>query len=98
MKIHGSKIIRNKYLIAFIIFLLIVLFFNDNNLLERFTLSDKKQDLNSQIDFYEQEIDESNRKLEELKTNSENLEKFAREEYFMKKDNEDIYIIVEEEK
>lgn len=97
MKIHWGKIIRNKYLLAFIIFLLIVLFFNDNNLLERFSLSDKKQDLNSQIDFYEQEIDESNRKLEELKTNSENLEKFAREEYFMKKDNEDVYIIVEEE-
>jgi len=97
MHFSWSKILKNKYLLAFIIFLLIILFFDSNNLIERFNLFDEQKDLNSQVEFYEKEIKESNRKLEELKTSSENLEKFAREEYFMKKDHEDVYIIIEED-
>ena len=45
------------------------------------------------IEHYQHVIDESNRRLNELRSNSENLEKFAREQYLMKKPNEDIYII-----
>ena len=97
-KLPWRKILKNKYLIAIVLFLLIVLFIDDNNLIERLNLFSEKKDLNHQVEFYEQKIEDSNRKLEELKTNSENLEKFAREEYFMKKENEDIYIIVEEDK
>jgi cell division protein FtsB len=97
VKIKWKKIVSNKYFIAIIVFIIIVLFLDDNNLIERFQLSDKKAELYEQIEFYDSEIKENNRKFEELKTNSENLEKFAREEYFMKKDNEDVYIIVKEE-
>jgi cell division protein FtsB len=97
VQIKWKKIIGNKFFIAIIIFLVIIFFLDDNNLLERFKLSDEKRELNEQIEFYDSEIKDNNRKLEELKTDSENLEKFAREEYFMKKDNEDVYIIVEEE-
>jgi len=43
--------------------------------------------------FYEEKITEDRAKLEELKSNPENLEKFAREQYLMKNDNEDIFII-----
>jgi len=97
MQIEWRKTYKNKYILAIILFILIILFFDDNNLIERFRLIDEAKELESQIEFYEKEIDESNRKLEELKTDSHNLEKFAREEFFMKKDNEDIYIIVEKE-
>ena len=48
-------------------------------------------------DYYKERIEEDRRKLNELKTSSDNLEKFAREQYFMKKDDEDIYIIVNED-
>ncbi len=48
-------------------------------------------------DYYKERIEEDRRKLNELKTSNDNLEKFAREQYFMKKDNEDIYIIVNED-
>ncbi len=95
MKIPWNKTYRNKYLIATVLFLLIVIFFDDNNLIERFKLIEQTNSLNSQIEFYEKEIKESNRKYEELKTNSKNLEKFAREEFFMKKDKEEVYIIVD---
>ena len=95
MKIEAKNIYKNEYLIAAVIFLLIILFFDDNNLIKRFALSNEKQNLKSQIDFYENEINESNRKYLELKNDEKHLEKFAREEYFMKKNDEDIYIIVE---
>ncbi len=95
MKIQWNKAYRNKYLIASVIFVLIVTFFDDNNLIERFKLIEESNSLKSQIEFYENEIGESNRKYKELETNSKNLEKFAREEFFMKKDNEEVYIIVD---
>lgn len=41
-------------------------------------------------------IDKDTKRLDQLKTNNKNLEKFAREQYLMKKDDEDIFIIVEE--
>lgn len=47
-------------------------------------------------DYYTNRIDEDRRKLNELKTDNENLEKFAREQYLMKKDDEDLFIIVTE--
>lgn len=53
--------------------------------------------LENDREYYMERIEEDSRKLNELKTSDENLEKFAREEYFMKKDNEDIYIIVDED-
>lgn len=97
MKIKWNKIYKNKYLLAIIVFILIVLFFDDNNLLERFDLLDDKAEIKAQIESYDVGIKESNRKYQELKTDSKNLEKFAREEFFMKKKDEDIYIIVEKE-
>ena len=97
MNIKWKNIYKNKYLIALVLFILIILFFDDNNLIERFSLLNDKQELESQIDFYDKEIQESNRKYKELTKDSKLLEKFAREEYFMKKDKEDIYIIVEED-
>ena len=41
-------------------------------------------------------IDADSRRLEQLKTNNKNLEKFAREQYYMKKADEDIFVVVEE--
>ena len=46
--------------------------------------------------YYENKIKEDNRKIQELLGNKENLEKFAREQYLMKKPNEDIFVIVNE--
>jgi cell division protein FtsB len=56
----------------------------------------RHKELQEEKEFYRQKIREDSTKLHQLKTNEENLEEFAREEYYMKKDNEDIFIIVEE--
>ena len=74
-------------------FIIIMIFVDDNSLLQSFAYNRKIRQLKGDIEHYQHVIDESNRRLNELRSNSENLEKFAREQYLMKKPNEDIYII-----
>jgi cell division protein FtsB len=90
------KKVTNKYLVAFAVFVVWVMFFDENNLTKhRQNLSELAQ-LEAQVDFYKHKIEADKRKLYELQTNDENLEKFAREQFLMKKANEDIFLIVEE--
>jgi len=95
----GSKIVKsiiNKYLIALGAFVVWIMFFDDNNLRQHQQNLQELALLQEQVDFYKHKIDADKRKLIELQTNDENLEKFAREQFFMKKANEEIYVIVEE--
>ena len=89
-------IFKNKYSLTFLIFLVWIIFFDQNNLVDRVRQMNRQEELQQEKQFYLQKIKKDSVKLHQLKTNEENLEEFAREEYFMKKDNEDIYIIVEE--
>lgn len=91
------SILRNKYFVASVIFILWIAFFDQNNLVERYKNKRYYSKLSSDMEYYKSRIEKDNRRLNELKTDKENLEKFAREEYFMKKPNEDIFIIVEED-
>ena len=86
----------NKYLIAFAAFVVWISFFDDNNLIQHQKNKMELALLQEQVDFYKHKIEADKRKLYELQTNDENLEKFAREQFYMKKADEDIYVIVEE--
>ncbi len=88
--------LRNKYIITGIIFAIWVLFIDQNNLVERFQNLREKRQLEQDKAYYIEKKEEDAARLRELKTNDENLEKFAREQYLMKKKNEDVFIIVEE--
>lgn len=90
------QVIKNKYFIAGFAFLIILTFFDSDNLFEQFKNKQKLKELERQKEFYLNEIEKNKRQLDELQTDTKNLEKFAREEYLMKKENEDVYIIVEE--
>lgn len=59
-------------------------------------MSAKVRSLQNEKEFYEEKIDEVMKDREELMTNKELLEKFAREKYLMKKEAEDIFIVQEE--
>jgi cell division protein DivIC len=86
----------NKYLIVLIGFAVWIMFFDDNNLMRhRQNLAELAQ-LQAQVSFYKHKINADTRKLVELQTNDENLEKFAREQFLMKKADEDVFVIVEE--
>lgn len=89
-------VIKNKYALTFLIFLVWLIFFDQNNLVERVRQLNRNEELREEKTFYQDKIRKDSVKLHQLKTDKDNLEEFAREEYYMKKDNEDIYIIVEE--
>jgi len=86
--------LRNKYLLTIIIFIVWLLLFDSNNLIARYKELKDLQKLKSDKEYYSRRIEEDKRKLYELKTDDRNLEKFAREQYRMKKPEEDLYIIL----
>mgnify|MGYP000246937999 CR=1 FL=1 len=88
--------LKNKYILTFLIFLIWLIFFDQNNLVDRVRQMNRHEELQEEKKFYLQKIREDSVKLHQLKTSEKNLEEFAREEYYMKKENEDLFIIVEE--
>lgn len=94
--IIGFKNIFNKYLLVFVVFGVWIVFFDENNLMKHRQNLEELAQLENQLDFYKKKIEADKRKLHELQTNDENLEKFAREQFLMKRSNEDIFVIVEE--
>ncbi|MDR2037102.1 MAG: septum formation initiator family protein [Bacteroidales bacterium] len=88
-------LLKNKFSLSFIVFFVWIVFFDSNNLIERTVSLNRVHQLEKDKIYYENKIREDHAKLDELKSNPENLEKFAREQYLMKKENEDIFIISE---
>ena len=91
------RAISNKYLIAVTVFFVWLLIFDHNSLIERARYIRALHEMEDEKQFYLERIDEDSRRLKELKTDKDNLEKFAREQYFMKKENEDVFVIVPED-
>ncbi|MGN0186687.1 MAG: septum formation initiator family protein [Paludibacteraceae bacterium] len=88
-------LLTNKYIVTLLVFGVYIVFFDANNLIDRMHTRRKIADLQKEIAFYKQNIETDRAKLETLNSSLENLEKFAREEYYMHKPNEDIFIINE---
>ena len=87
-------VFRNKYLLTVIIFLVWLLLFDSNNLIARYKEMRELHKLKIDREYYLKRIEADKKKLYELKTDNHNLEKFAREQYLMKKPDEDLYIIL----
>ena len=92
-----KKYIANRYFITGFLFLIWITFFDENNLIEQYRLSKKLDDMKSREEFYKKEIEKTSKVIKGFETDTAILEKFAREKYYMKKDNEDIYVIVRED-
>lgn len=86
--------LRNKYLLTLIVFVIWLLLLDSNNLISTHKEMKNLKKLRAEKEYYVQHIEEDKRKLHELKTDNQNLEKFAREQYRMKKPDEDLYIIL----
>lgn len=86
-----------RYVIVLSLALLWMTFFDNNSLIYRFKLNSEISDLEDNIRAHEEKIVELQRLKKELLGNEHNLEKYAREKYFMKKDHEDIFVIVDPE-
>ena len=86
---------RHKYLITLLVFGVIIVFLDENSLIQRAKHREEIRELNEEIEKYRKQFEEDTRKLKELTDNPEALAKIAREKYLMKKPNEDIFIFEE---
>ena len=87
-------VFRNKYVLTIIIFVVWVSLLDSNNLITRYKEMRELHKLKIDREYYIKRVEEDRQKLHELKTDNHNLEKFAREQYHMKKPDEDLYIIL----
>jgi cell division protein FtsB len=92
------ELFRNKYFLSVAAFVVWMLFFDKNDIVAQYEFKSQVTKLQEEKDFYVKEIETVNKDLQELNTNLNTAEKFAREKYFMKKDNEDVFVIVHEVK
>ena len=79
-------------------FLFWIVFIDSNDLFTQYRLGSKLSNLKDEKTYYSEKIEEVKKDREELMSDKELLEKFAREKYLMKKPTEDIFVVVEEEK
>ena len=92
------NLFRNKYFLCSLAFVVWMIFFDKNDLLSQYQYHQEVTRLKKERDFYLKETARVSRDLDELTSNPQKLEKFAREKYLMKKDNEDVFVIVKEKK
>lgn len=88
-------ILKNKYLLTIAGFLVWMVFFDDRDFVTNYRHHQELQLLEKSRDFYTQQIQDTRKELDQLKNQPATLEKYAREKYRMKKDNEDLFVVPE---
>ncbi|MEY2738760.1 MAG: hypothetical protein RL259_669 [Bacteroidota bacterium] len=86
------KMIANRYILVLIFFVIWMLFLDNYSYLEHRVLNQEIDEIEDNIDYYKSEIKKDSANIKHLK-NNDRVERFAREKYYMKRENEDIYII-----
>ena len=89
--------LRNIYVLTALGYLCWMLFLDANNIPNQLKTKVKLVRLENEKEYYEQKIEEVKQDREELLSDPELLEKFAREKYLMRKPKEDVYVLVEED-
>jgi len=92
MKNKILKFVKSSYGIIIILFIFWMIFFDSNSLIIHYELNNDINELNEQKNYYEKEISKDNIELKMIQSDS-GLEIYAREKLFMKKDNEEIFLI-----
>ena len=92
------RVLQSKYLITSLAFIAWMLFFDSDDITLQLKRVKELQQLQESEKIMDKQISDTKQELELLKTNPSTLEKYAREKYLMKKDNEDLYIIYKERK
>ena len=87
------KIIKNKYIIAGVAFVVWILFFDRNDVFTQWERKAELKKLETSKKYYQGEITSIKKELADLDSDPEILEKIAREKFFLKKDNEDVFIV-----
>lgn len=88
--------LSKKYVILLLVFVVWAGIFDANSLVNILSARRRVKELGEKKIYYQQQIDDEQRRLDELHTSRANLEKFAREQYYMRRANEDIYVVVDD--
>lgn len=88
-------VLKNKYLLATAGFALWMLFFDRNDLFSQLNRHQKLSELRNSSQYYSNKIEEARQELERRKTDPTAFERIAREQYYMKKDGEDLFVFDE---
>ena len=89
--------LNNRFVYATVLFLVVFLFIDQFNLFEQIRLHRSLKDQKQQIEYYEKEVSQNKQYLNDLQNDTATMEKVAREQYLMKRDNEVIYLIETQE-
>lgn len=87
--------IKNPYLITFAFFAIWMLFIDENSMITQYKKWEELSELGKKKQYYQQQIKIATTAYNELTENAESQEKFAREHFWMKRDNEDVFVIVQ---
>jgi cell division protein DivIC len=90
------KILGNRYVIVLVFFIVWMLFIDNTSYMEQRVLNKQLEELEDNKKYYQDEIRKDQENIKLLK-NPDQIEKYAREKYYMKRDSEDVYIIEFEE-
>ena len=94
-KLRENKVVRvlsNKYVIILLLFVVWMIFFDENSLLNHWELDKEIDNMEKSNEYYRDQIEQDKKVIENL-NDPDSLEKYAREEYKMKKENEEIFLI-----
>lgn len=86
-------LLKNKYIIASLIFIVFMLFLDHNDFFSQLQRRRELNELKTTKKFYIDEIEKIKKDLADLQNNPKAIENYAREKFYMKRENEDIYII-----
>lgn len=89
--------LKNFYLIISVVFVVWMLFFDTNNIFIQISETQKYKELETEKAYYQEKITRVKEDMESLQNNKQLLEKFAREKYYFRKKDEDVYVVIEEE-
>lgn len=85
--------LKNKYVLSVLVFLMLIFFYDRNDIFVQLDRAQQLGTLHKSKDFYQHEIEKTNKELNSLEESPAALEKYAREHFFMKKDNEEVFIV-----
>ena len=92
------SVIKNKFFITLVLFSVWMVFFDKNNFINQIELRKNLHQYQKEKQYYQQQIAADSEATYDLMSDSTHLEKFARERYFMKKDSEDVFLMIKKEK
>lgn len=86
-----------KYVIVCVLGILIVGFLDDNSVMSHLNMMQRKSELREEIEYYETLNQKNKERIRQLEDNPKEIEKIARERYFMKAEDEDIFVLSDDD-